>query len=63
MIAIYSRLEYALYHPFLPQYPITNRDGDPLSKCSIPGSKGAFRLFGKDGYAILDLMTVDGEVC
>eukprot|EP01084_Bolivina_argentea_P263765 446566_1 len=31
------------------------------SKCTIPEAKSAFRLFGKDGLAILDLLMVDGE--
>jgi len=32
-----------------------------VSKITIPGRKKCFRLYGKNGKAILDLMTMDSE--
>ena len=32
-----------------------------VSKITIPGKKKIFRIFGKGGFCILDLMTLDSE--
>uniref|UniRef100_A0A183GIR1 Nicotinate phosphoribosyltransferase n=1 Tax=Heligmosomoides polygyrus TaxID=6339 RepID=A0A183GIR1_HELPZ len=34
---------------------------EEVSKITIPGRKRCFRLYGKSGYAILDLMTLEDE--